>query len=1172
MSESKSFRVRTEVGKDQNLTFELKQDFDLLEILSLSLTQREVYTRMCADFGVVCGRVIVNGGFGIPNAKVSIFIPLDGADEENEVIKQIYPYKQPFDKNDEGIRYNLLSKDPNFTCHIPVGTFPKLKDVLTQQTVESVFKKYYKFTAKTNEAGDFMIYGVPVGSHSLVMDVDLSDIGCFSMLPEDFKIKGAPESDFDGPRFRSDNEIDSLPQIVNQTKVVEVNPFWGDEDECQASITRVDFDLGVSGIRIDPTAVFMGSTGTDTDKDYVNKNCRPKKHMGELCSLTSQPGIIDCIRYTTFQTFDEDAYGLDTSTGGTVPVLERYYLRDGGRVIDASGAWLEHIPMNLDHITTDEFGDLVLSYDPEIGVATRARVRFRVRPEQASGSARHARRASFLLPNVREYNWESEGDWPGIDYRSYAFSVKYSDYHPHAQQNLMPAAKDYFYDMTFNRVYSPSQFHDHVKHSGRRQFIGIKEILPEADQQCATSAMFFPINSAVRRNKFMIMLYMFLLSILHGLYFFLQAIAAILAFIVSIIFFIVFLIIWVICQILCLLIGFYIGWPFYWSPFSGLSPVASDLGCGSLQLFQSSCPGDPDGCSYYGFRFGIVLYSLHQQKYPECERCKCRAGANSDMQVLSNTTCCSLMDANCGNNNGSTIPTSPCPVGNGSGGASIFNLLIWGDDICCPDYSDDGEVCCPDNYGYDSTFDGVNGVDGWNEYAGGGCYVKIICINVMCFSRNFNMKVINEYIRREKVAVALCNGIMNYFWENDWVTGFLYQYQFKAKLSFQINGYTDYRGDVHDTYEDSTYCKKVVYMHPIDHVFYYRSTPSYNTNAPPANPIGQFNGDEDGVYSPWWMPGNTSTNIHADGDMNRHILFPTTIVDMGSRNQCIQQICLDERFATECSVTDQIGSTTFQDITDLISDIYNMKMDNPNMAIETFFCRPEKEIGGDVAQCLMQNCMVGVYGYESNVGDTECDCPSPSPTTTVGNVDVLEYPVPNNSNSVGNGGNGGSPAYVTNALNVMDSIYDIKWEPILYTASTQVIMTGQDLIDCLTLDLASSSQQVPFYPWHMEGAPGTIFGTWKNDWDGTLGEYYYDTWGGATITANSPWGNHVIQSGDFQNDMTPGMDRPVITPTTEAHVNFSQPLFYYFGLRPGQTAYNIFVRKYVDEELSNTVL
>ncbi len=73
---SKSFRVRTEVGKDKSVTFELKQDFDLLEILSLSLSQQDVYTRMCADFGVLCGRVIVNGGYGVPNAKVSVFIPI----------------------------------------------------------------------------------------------------------------------------------------------------------------------------------------------------------------------------------------------------------------------------------------------------------------------------------------------------------------------------------------------------------------------------------------------------------------------------------------------------------------------------------------------------------------------------------------------------------------------------------------------------------------------------------------------------------------------------------------------------------------------------------------------------------------------------------------------------------------------------------------------------------------------------------------------------------------------------------------------------------------------------------------------------------------------------------------------------------------------------------------
>ena len=217
----KSFRVRTEIGKEKNLTFELKQDFDLLEILSLSLTQQDVYSRMCSDFGVVVGRVISNGGFGIPNAKVSIFVPLDSEDETNPIIKQLYPYTQPYDKDEQGKRYNLLSSEENFDCHVPVGTFPKLRNVLSNQDVRYVYDKYYKFTVKTNESGDFMIYGVPTGDQNIVMDVDLSDIGCFSLLPEDFKQMGYSSTDFDGPKFKSDSSIDSLPQILNQTKSID---------------------------------------------------------------------------------------------------------------------------------------------------------------------------------------------------------------------------------------------------------------------------------------------------------------------------------------------------------------------------------------------------------------------------------------------------------------------------------------------------------------------------------------------------------------------------------------------------------------------------------------------------------------------------------------------------------------------------------------------------------------------------------------------------------------------------------------------------------------------------------------------------------------------------------------------------------------------------------------
>ena len=76
----KSYRIRTDVGVDKNISFQLEQDFEFLEILSLQISQNDVYTRNCADYGVVVGRVIANGGLGIPNVKVSIFVPITETD------------------------------------------------------------------------------------------------------------------------------------------------------------------------------------------------------------------------------------------------------------------------------------------------------------------------------------------------------------------------------------------------------------------------------------------------------------------------------------------------------------------------------------------------------------------------------------------------------------------------------------------------------------------------------------------------------------------------------------------------------------------------------------------------------------------------------------------------------------------------------------------------------------------------------------------------------------------------------------------------------------------------------------------------------------------------------------------------------------------------------------
>ena len=84
-------------------------------------------------------------------------------DAENPIISELYPYKNINDLNEDGYRYNLLPYTQSHSGHVPVGTFFSREDVLTNPSYIEVFDKYYKYTALTNDSGDFMIFGVPVG-------------------------------------------------------------------------------------------------------------------------------------------------------------------------------------------------------------------------------------------------------------------------------------------------------------------------------------------------------------------------------------------------------------------------------------------------------------------------------------------------------------------------------------------------------------------------------------------------------------------------------------------------------------------------------------------------------------------------------------------------------------------------------------------------------------------------------------------------------------------------------------------------------------------------------------------------------------------------------------------------------------------------------------------------
>ena len=380
---NKSIRIRTKPGGDDNyIRVKLDQDFNQLKILSLSIDQEDLYRSFNANYGVVAGRIDINNGFGLKNAKVSIFIPLSTEDQENEIISQLYPYKSLEDLNSNGVRYNLLPRKQQHIDHTPTGTFPDKRQILDSPTMVEVYDKYYKFTTTTNESGDYMFFGVPVGSQQVFIDIDVSDIGFLSARPYELISQGIPKEKFENNfKFKSNDKLDELPQVISTSSSVEVLPFWADDisQGTEFGITR--FDYSVTEYTLTPTAIFMGSMFSDNENDSLSKNCRPRKKMGEMGDLITGAGKIEAITRTT---------------DGEI-VLSKDIPEDA---VDENGNWAIQVPMTMRKLVTDETGALVPSPDGKRGIASEADYRFRISMDPNKNDKKKRTRAKLLVPNM----------------------------------------------------------------------------------------------------------------------------------------------------------------------------------------------------------------------------------------------------------------------------------------------------------------------------------------------------------------------------------------------------------------------------------------------------------------------------------------------------------------------------------------------------------------------------------------------------------------------------------------------------------------------------------------------------------------------------------------------------------------------------------------------------
>jgi hypothetical protein len=1106
-------RISTNIGRDQKIMVELKQDYDLLEILSLKFTQVDAYSSMCSDYGVVVGRISANNGFGLPNARVSIFVPLTDTDELDPVISSLYPYKTVSDRNDENYRYNLLPSRKQHGGHAPTGTFPDQSDILNREEVLEVYEKYYRYTVKTNDSGDFMLWGVPLGTQTLHVDIDLSDIGCFSLRPDDFIRQGRGVDEFKNEyEFKPSDDIDSLPQIVTFNKTIEVYPFWGNEDLCEIGITRSDFDLSDKGIRIEPKAYFIGGTYTDDGKNAVNKNCQPRRKMGRKCDLTTRKGRIEAIRFTSKK---DDQYR---------PILEEIAFNED---IDEDGSFIIPVTMNMDYIYTNEFGENEYTNDPNKGIATSACYRFRISLSD-EGLERVRANADYLVPNIREYSNDMD--------KSYAFSTNYDDYPVHAVENYILNntdgfyyPQDFFYRLNYNKVYTVSSFHSAYFDNDtfrKDKFLGLKELLPSEEEDCSGSAVTPPVNYGFKNYTFQLLIADVLLQFEHLInlftFFFTNTLAYILHSFADAVDF------WPIRRLARTIRKFayrfqnstqrklyLINYP-ECEECTGDSEFGSTIGgdtvdyckVGTIDIYGtsvetprelstandvyfSSNPYTGGTCSGSTLLWDTDQYNSvqnfvdNQQNYI-LEYTPTSGGTTTLIGLSSGTTSTdtffsvtygydidgyitgytlTLNDPDGVFNNTTTYSCNIRDLGETETplsiitqleeGCSLYDVpydedivsiyyvgtgrteytaatLPPGSDITATKLSNNGDYRLPTSYRGDTYTPETP--SGYSEFSNGVFY---FVPGTQSAGRVF--EILKEYRRRKRVGSLFCGGIVNYSFIDNWLSGSLYFFQFKAKVRWDDEDALDLN------YGGTKYCDDIVYYKVSEggsgdavKRFYYRSCPfNYMVNP-----------DRYGVE---YTTGQYRLNR------------PTTMVDLGPRDEFIREICTDPSLDPNCSVSRSIGPTSFQSFGEIMGLAINYRMDTENnmFALDEFFDnggftgsgRGNKVLDGDLLQLISINNEIGIEEFNLQ-----------SPKYLGYSYQILDpesYPtVFKNGSSV--------------------------WGPLPITFDFDA--DGQRVRACVNEPgrLTESSQMVPFFLWDKKG---TGFGAYN---DGTKDDQSWD--------------------------------------------------------------------------------
>ncbi|MEO5351299.1 MAG: hypothetical protein H7836_16905, partial [Magnetococcus sp. YQC-3] len=274
--------------------------------------------------------------------------------------------------------------------------------------------------------------------------------------------------------------------------------------------------------------------------------------------------------------------------------------------------------MNLDYVTTNEFGEQVISTDPTVGIPTKGKYRFRVKWSQPPDITLSIRRGDFLIPNIKEWNVSNTENY------SYAFSLDWEDYGDpllsYGQQMISEAinCEDRFYEMRYNKVYTTASLISEFKQGkADRKFIAIKSIL---DDTCESTNYKFPTNDAVFKEDFAFSMVAFLMGIL-------VVVGPILILVMHIVAFIACVILSILALVLQGIGAMFNGIARIarWANFDGLANKLQN----TADKLNNAADKMLKLC--YGFKFKLCLIS-----YPDCEACETKQSISLEPQAPSN--------------------------------------------------------------------------------------------------------------------------------------------------------------------------------------------------------------------------------------------------------------------------------------------------------------------------------------------------------------------------------------------------------------------------------------------------------------------------------------------------------------------------------------------------------